>query len=138
PAPPPRPGDAAFLLAVRRLLRRLQLLVQRPVRSARLGLLLERRDRIRAASAAPAPFHDGLPGASGRSRLPTPDSRLPGESRLPTRECRLPGESRLPTRECRLPGESRIPNPESRVRPAARAVDVSAGPRVGRCTRESG
>src|SRR5712691_11504737 len=32
--------------------------------------------------------------------------------------------------------ESRIPNPESRVGPAARAVDVFAGPRVGRCTRD--
>ncbi len=39
-AAPARSGDAALLLAVGRLLRRLHLLVQRPSRSPRLGLLL--------------------------------------------------------------------------------------------------
>ena len=39
-AAPRRSGDAPFLLAVRRLLRGLHVLVQRPARSARLGLLL--------------------------------------------------------------------------------------------------
>ena len=37
---PTRSGDAAFLLAVRRVLRRVHVLVQRPVRPARLDLLL--------------------------------------------------------------------------------------------------
>ena len=40
------------------------LLVQRSVRSARLGLLLGRRGRDRAAAAAAAAFHAGLPGAA--------------------------------------------------------------------------
>ena len=44
-APAARSGDAAFLLAVRRVLRRVHVLVQRPVRSARLDLLLGRRGR---------------------------------------------------------------------------------------------
>ena len=44
PAAPARSGDAALLLAVGRLLRRVHLLVQRPARSARLDLLLGRRD----------------------------------------------------------------------------------------------
>ena len=43
-APAARSGDAALLLAGGRLLRRLHVLVQRPARSSRLGLLLGRRD----------------------------------------------------------------------------------------------
>src|SRR5262249_61129636 len=63
-APSPRSGDAALLLALRCLLRRLHVLVQRSVRSAGLDLLLGRRHRVRAAAAAVAPFHDGLPAAA--------------------------------------------------------------------------
>ena len=51
---PARSGDTAFLLAVRRVLRRLYVLVQRSVRSARLGVLLGRRRRAGAAAAAAA------------------------------------------------------------------------------------
>ena len=40
PAAAARSGDAAFLLAVRRVLRRVHVLVQRPVRSPRLDVLL--------------------------------------------------------------------------------------------------
>ena len=64
-----RSGDAAFLLAVRRLLRRIHLLVQRPVRSARLGVLLGRRRGAGAAAAAAAAFRAGLPAAAGRRAL---------------------------------------------------------------------
>ena len=56
-APSRRSGDAAFLLAVRRVLRRVHVLVQRSVRSARLDLLLGRRGRDGAAAAAAARFH---------------------------------------------------------------------------------
>ena len=41
---PARSGDAALLLALGRVLRRLHVLVQRPARSPRLGVLLGRRD----------------------------------------------------------------------------------------------
>ena len=61
-----RSGDAAFLLAVRRLLRRVHLLVQRAVRSPRLGVLLGRRSGAGAAAAAAAAFHAGLPAAAIR------------------------------------------------------------------------
>ena len=46
-APAARPGDAAFLLAVRRVLRRRSPSRSAAARSARLGLLLGRRDRDR-------------------------------------------------------------------------------------------
>src|SRR5258705_310704 len=68
-----RSGDAALLLAVRRLLRRLHVLLQRPVRSSRLGVLLGRRDCLRPAAAAAAAFHDGLSGAAGRVERPAPN-----------------------------------------------------------------
>ena len=74
-APSARSGDAALLLAVRRVLRRVHLLVQRPVRSARLGLLLGRRGRDGAAAAAAAALHAGLPRAAGAVRAAAPARR---------------------------------------------------------------
>ena len=65
---PARPGDAAFLLAVRRVLRRLHVLVQRSVRSARLDVLLGRRRRDGAAAAAAAALHAGVPRAAAVAR----------------------------------------------------------------------
>ena len=62
---PRRSGDAALLLAVRRVLRRVHLLVQRTVRSAGLDLLLGRRGRDGAAAAAAARFHARI-SRSGR------------------------------------------------------------------------
>ena len=59
-APAARSGDAAFLLAVRRVLRRVHVLVQRSVRSPRLGLLLGRRGGDGAAAAAAAALHAGV------------------------------------------------------------------------------
>ena len=56
-APAGRPGDAAFLLAVPRVLRRVHVLVQRAARSARLGLLLGGRGVDSAAAAALPAFH---------------------------------------------------------------------------------
>ena len=64
PAAPARSGHAAFLLALRRVLRRVHVLVQRPARSSRLGLLLGRRRVDPAAAAAVPPLHAGLPGAA--------------------------------------------------------------------------
>ena len=63
-APAARSGDAAFLLAVRRLLRRVHVLVQRSVRSARLDVLLGRRGGDGAAAAAAPALHAGVPGAA--------------------------------------------------------------------------
>ena len=60
PAAAARSGDAAFLLAVRRVLRRVHLLVQRTVRSARLDVLLGRRGGDGAAAAAAAALHAGV------------------------------------------------------------------------------
>ena len=68
-APAHRSGHAAFLLAVGRLLRPVHVLVQRPARSRRLGVLLGRRDRADGAAAAVPALHAGLPGASAPSGL---------------------------------------------------------------------
>ena len=59
-----RSGDAALLLALRGVFRGVHLLLQRPARSSRLGVLLERRDGGGAPAAAAAAFHAGLPAAS--------------------------------------------------------------------------
>ena len=56
-----RSGDAAFLLAVRRVLRGVHVLVQRPPRPAGLGVLLGRRRRDGAAAAAVPALHAGVP-----------------------------------------------------------------------------
>ena len=61
---PRRSGDAPLLLAVRRVLRRVQFLVQRSVGSAGLGVLLGRRDRLRAVAATAAAFHPRVSRAS--------------------------------------------------------------------------
>ena len=61
-----RSGLAALLLAVGRLLRRLRVLLQRPVRSARLGLLLGRRGGARPAAAAVPPLRARLSRAPQR------------------------------------------------------------------------
>ena len=68
-APADRSGDAAFLLAVGRVLRRVHLLVQRPPRPRRLGLLLGRRDRGDGAAAAVPALHARVPRAAARARL---------------------------------------------------------------------
>ena len=60
----PGSGDAALLLVVRGVLRRLHVLVQRPVRSIGLDVLLGRRGRDGAVAAAPAALHAGLPGTA--------------------------------------------------------------------------
>ena len=65
-APSRSPGDAAFLLADRRVLRRARLLVHRPARSARLGLLLGGRDGAAPAAAAVPALRARLSGSAGR------------------------------------------------------------------------
>ena len=65
---PRRSGDAPFLLAVRRVLRRLQFLVQWSAGSAGLGVLLGRRDRVRVVAAAAAALHAGVSRSAGRGR----------------------------------------------------------------------
>ena len=65
-APPGSSGDAAFLLAVHRLLRRARLLVQRPARHARSRLLLGRRGVDADAAAAVPAFRADVPRAAGR------------------------------------------------------------------------
>ena len=68
-APPTRrPGHAAFLLALRRLLRCDRLLVQRPARSPRLGVLLGRRRRHAAPAAAVRALRPGVPRSAQRVR----------------------------------------------------------------------
>ena len=64
-----RSGDAAFLLAVGGVLRPVHVLVQRPARSRRLGLLLGRRDRGDGAAAAVPALRAGVSGASAHARL---------------------------------------------------------------------
>ena len=65
-----RPGDPAtlhfFWLCVA-VLRRVRVLVQRPPRSPRLGVLLGRRRGDAAAAAALPALHAGVPGAPGRA-----------------------------------------------------------------------
>ena len=63
---PLRPRDPALLLAVRRFLRRVRVLLQRAPRPARLGLLLVgRRGDAGAAAAVPA-LRPGVPGTAQR------------------------------------------------------------------------
>src|SRR5436190_923910 len=59
-----RSGDAALPVARGRLLRRLHLLVQRPARSSRLGLLLGRRSVDPGAAAALPSLHFGVSRAA--------------------------------------------------------------------------
>ena len=67
PHPPAgRRGHAPLLLARRRLLRRLHLLVLGPPRSRRLGVLLGRPGGDAAAAAAVLPFRAGLPRAAAQ------------------------------------------------------------------------
>ena len=77
-----RPRDPAtlhFFWLCGRVLRRVHVLVQRPSRSARLGLLLGRRDRDpRAAAAVPA-LHAGVPRAA---------AALDARRRRPRARCR--------------------------------------------------
>ena len=64
--PPPSsgsPGHAAFLLAEHRVLRHAGVLVQRPARSPRLGLLLGRHHVAAAAAAAVRPLRARVPRA---------------------------------------------------------------------------
>ena len=68
---PARSGHAAFFLAVRRVLRRVHVLVQRPVRSTRLDVLLGRCGGHGAAAAAAAALHAGVPRSAPR-RGPLP------------------------------------------------------------------
>ena len=58
-------GDAALLLALGGVLRGARVLVQRPSRSARLGVLLGRRGRPAAAAAALRALRARVPGAAG-------------------------------------------------------------------------
>ena len=67
-----RSGDAAFLLAVRRVLRRRSRSRSTAVRSARLDVLLGRRGRDGAAAAAAAALHAGVPRAAAVARAPLP------------------------------------------------------------------
>ena len=87
-APPSRqPGDAAFLLADGRVLRRARLLVQRPARSARLGVLLGRRCRRscscrRCSCTSRSSFPSGQTAGCGatRGRTLLPAAVSPGVS----------------------------------------------------------
>ena len=63
-SPAGRRSNAPFLLAVPRVLRGVHVLVQRPARSARLGVLLGRRGVDPAAAAALPAFHAGLSRAA--------------------------------------------------------------------------
>ena len=63
-ASPSRSGDPALLLVVGRVLRCLHLLVQRTAGSARLGLLLGRRDLDAGAAADVPALHAGVPRAA--------------------------------------------------------------------------
>ena len=58
-----RSGHASLLLARRRVLRRLHLLIQRAARPARLGVLLGGCHLDSGLAAHVPPFHDGVPGA---------------------------------------------------------------------------
>ncbi len=81
--PPGRPRHAALLLAVHGLLRRLCVLVQRPARQARLGVLLGRRGGDAPAAATVPPL---CPGVSGSPARLGPHARRSGRcSRSSTR-----------------------------------------------------
>ena len=60
------PGDAALLLADRRVLRRAGVLVHRQARRPRLGVLLGGHHRAAAAAAAVPALRAGVPGSSRR------------------------------------------------------------------------
>ena len=86
-----RRGHAPFLLARRRLLRRLHLLVLGPARSRRLGVLLGRPGGDAAAAAAVLPFRAGLPRAAAqrpcRRRSPPGAGRCSTCRRSPSVRC---------------------------------------------------
>ena len=108
---PGEPGDAAFLLAVRRVLRCPDVLVQRPARSSRLGLLLGRRGGDAAPAAALRALRARLPGAARqlgaqRSRAQPAAARLSAGAAARRRQGR-DDPARRSTR--RYPDERRHP-----------------------------
>ena len=102
-APPAgKPGDAALLLAVRRVLRRADVLVQRPARHARLGLLLGRRGVDAAAAAALRALRARVPRAArqlgAQRRRPHPAAAAVSAGAAARRRPGRDDSARRPTR----------------------------------------